>query len=62
MVQNPKHWRPFSHQDLMSATPLELLAMELAGSVEDRETLLRALRRVGATCSGCHEDYRLNRD
>lgn len=44
------------------AQELELLAMELAGSVEDRGTLLTALRRVGATCSGCHEDYRLNRD
>ena len=41
---------------------LELLAMELAGSIEDRGTLLTALRRVGASCSGCHEDYRINRD
>ncbi|WP_083431287.1 c-type cytochrome [Nioella sediminis] len=44
------------------AMELELLAMELAGTVEDRSTLVQALRRVGASCSGCHEDYRINRD
>ena len=44
------------------AQGLELLAMSLAGTVEDRATLGQALRRVGASCSGCHEDYRLNRD
>jgi cytochrome c556 len=41
---------------------LELLAAGLAGSVEDRGSLVTALRRVGASCSGCHEDYRLNRN
>jgi cytochrome c556 len=44
------------------AQELELLAAELAGSVEDRGSLVTALRRVGASCSGCHEDYRLNRN
>lgn len=44
------------------ARELELLAAELAGSVEDRASLVAALRRVGASCSGCHEDYRINRD
>lgn len=44
------------------ATELELLAAELSGTVEDRATLVQALRRVGASCSGCHEDYRINRD
>lgn len=44
------------------AMELELLAMTLSGSVEDRGSLLTALRRVGASCSGCHEDYRINRD
>jgi cytochrome c556 len=44
------------------AQELELLAAELAGTVEDRATLVAALRRVGASCSGCHEDYRINRD
>lgn len=44
------------------AQELELLAARLAGSVEDRGSLVTALRRVGASCSGCHEDYRLNRD
>lgn len=44
------------------AQELELLAAGLAGSVEDRGSLVTALRRVGASCSGCHEDYRLNRD
>jgi len=44
------------------ATGMELLAMELAGTVEDRGSLGEALRRVGSACSGCHEDYRLNLD
>ena len=44
------------------ARELEILAMELADTIEDRSTLVQALRRVGASCSGCHEDYRINRD
>ena len=44
------------------AMELELAAAQLTGSIEDRESLTRALRRVGALCSGCHEDYRLDRD
>lgn len=44
------------------ATGLELLAAELSGTIRDRATLADALRRVGAACSGCHEDYRLNLD
>lgn len=44
------------------AMELELAAVQLTGSVENRESLAIALRRVGALCSGCHEDYRLDRD
>ncbi|MGI3186596.1 c-type cytochrome [Nioella aestuarii] len=44
------------------AQELELLTAELSGTIEDQSTLVHALRRVGASCSGCHEDYRINRD
>lgn len=44
------------------ARELELLTMSLAGTIEDRGDLVDALRRVGAQCSGCHEDYRIETD
>lgn len=44
------------------AMELEILASELSGTIEDRDSVVTTLRRVGAQCSGCHEDYRIESD
>jgi len=54
----PEIWENFADFEARSEELLNIAQAASASQIDEPQELLPVVREIGASCSGCHEDYR----